>query len=79
MSKFTFWLKSSRGTDACSHVEIAGNPDAAEIKSRLERWANSFGAMHVSGNYVRYGWHKGFVDARDVSRRTGPIKAVKLV
>lgn len=53
---FKFWIKSSRGTNSIEYQLLKGPLTKDDIKWYLEEWCSSFGAWHVSGNYVEYGF-----------------------
>lgn len=53
---YIFWIRSSRGTDDQAVVRIDSSLKKISIRDELERWCGSFGAWHVSENFVSYGW-----------------------
>ena len=55
---YKFWIKSSRGTDSHTFVQLPHHLSKADIKERLEEWCSGFGAWVVSENYMHYGWAK---------------------
>lgn len=50
-----FWLKSSRGSNFKNVYIIPASWNKQQRKDALDRWADQFGAMHVSENCVSYG------------------------
>lgn len=55
---YRFWIKSSRGTDCTSYVQLPYRLSEEAIKDYLEEWCSQFGAWHVSDNHVSYGYEK---------------------
>lgn len=51
-----FWIKSSRGTDIKSKVQLPDDYDEEAIKSELEQWCEKKAAWQVSDNLVKYGF-----------------------
>ena len=55
---YRFWIKSSRGTNAQTFVQLPHHMDGEDVKAKLERWCSSFGAWEASENHIEYGFEK---------------------
>jgi hypothetical protein len=53
---FLFWIKSNRGTDDKTIVEVPGNWTNAEVQDELEEWCSHFGAWTASESICSYGF-----------------------
>lgn len=56
---YKFWIKSSRGTNTWAYRYLTKKDIKDQsLQSRVEQWADGFGAMHVSENLIHYGYEK---------------------
>ncbi len=59
-----FWIKSSRGTDRKTVINVPSTWTKEDIKFSLENWCSCFGAWEASENVVRYGYKKVIIPPR---------------